>query len=193
MSHKIVPSYPVASATVSDSAPIVRSMPIPTFKSGGSSGPACQRSRANTQISPRSSTCRNLRSGAPVPSRSSWGHSLPQPHGSGGSGPGAHGCFRIGSCRPAHTGWWATASLREGFAYRLIASKPCCLRSASQSFRPVILAMAYNSFLGPRGPLNRDSSRIGCSEYFGSMQILPRNSRHRTQRARPFRSHGLGS
>ena len=82
-------------------------------------------------------------------------------------------CFHGDSCRPAHTDWGATASLREGcayaegFAYRLMASKPCCRRSASHSLMPVILAIAYHSLVGSSGTVSSASSRIGCSANLG--------------------------
>ena len=55
------------SPAASASSRIVRSTPVPTFRNGGSSSSGCQRSMANTQASPRSSTCMNSRSGVPVP------------------------------------------------------------------------------------------------------------------------------
>jgi hypothetical protein len=45
---------------------------------------------------------------------------------------------------------------------------------------PVILVIAYHSFVGSSAPLSSASSRIGCSADFGSMQLLPRNSSRRT-------------
>jgi len=84
LSQAIVPANPVAAATASASSRMLRSIPVPTFKNGsgapvlshgapGAAGSQC--SSANTQASPRSSTCRNSRSGVPVPQQvtvSTW-------------------------------------------------------------------------------------------------------------------------
>ena len=50
-------------------------------------------------------------------------------------------------------------------------SAPCCRRNAWQSLIPAILAMAYHSFVGSRGPVRSASSTIGCCANLGSEKL----------------------